>query len=124
MKRVSIVLFLVGALDCVPGSGNALDSLSLQVSPGIAMAPANVRVLARVYRDVDNRALEVAAESDEFYRSSYISLEGDKAPTVTEISFKGLPGGQYRVSVVLHGSRGVRGRASREVNIIPSASER
>lgn len=124
MKRVSLVLFFTGALVGVPGSGNALESLTLQVSPGVAMAPANVHVRARVNRDADNRALEIAAESDEFFRSSYISLDGDKAPTLTEISFKGLPGGQYQFSVILHGSRGVRGSATRGVMIISSASER
>lgn len=124
MKRWSLGLMLAGALVGIPNSGNAFEGLMLQVSPGVAVAPANVFVRARVDRDADNRGLEVAAESQEFYRSSYISLDGDKAPSVTEMAFKGLPGGQYLVSVVLHGSRGVRGTVSRTVMIIASSLER
>ena len=124
MKRWSIVLVVSSVLSLAPDSSNAFDGLRFNLSPGVALAPANVNVRARVDRDADNRGLEIAAESDEFFRSSYIALDGDRAPVVTELSFKGLPSGQYRVSVVLHGSHGVRSSVSKPLMILGSSEER
>ena len=90
----------------------------------VSIAPANVSVRARVAPDADNRGIEFSAESEDFFRSSFVTLEGDKAPSVTELAFKGLPGGEYQVSVTLIGSRGVREVASRKVSILASAMDR
>ena len=46
--------------------------------------PATVRVTAIVERDAQNRAMEVVADSDGFYRSSLIPLEGENAPRTTK----------------------------------------
>jgi hypothetical protein len=119
MKHCSLVLF-VAALIAISSPSQASDPLSLQVSPSVSTAPAVVNVRAWIERDPDNRGIEVSADSDEFFRSSFIALDGDKAPFITELAFKGLPGGDYDVSVVLHGSQGVRARQSRKVRIIES----
>jgi hypothetical protein len=120
MKKCSLVVLLIAGLCGVSQPAQALDPLLLYVSPAVSTAPANVRVRARVERDTDNRAIEIAADSEEFYRSSFIALEGDKAPVVTEIAFKGLPGGEYQVTVILHGARGIRATAKRRVTILES----
>ena len=124
MKRLSLALLLTGTLVSSPRLVTAHGELELYVSPKVSLAPANVNVRARVERDADNRGIEISAESDDFFRSSFVALEGDKAPSVTELAFKGLPGGEYQVSVVLIGSRGVRGTASRTVSVISSAIDR
>ena len=124
MKRLSLALLVAGTIVWSPHTVTALDELQLQVSPMVSMAPANVRVRARVEPDADNRGMEISAESEDFFRSSFVSLEGDKAPSVTELAFKGLPGGDYQVSVALIGSRGVRKVVSRKVTIIASAMDR
>jgi hypothetical protein len=124
MKRLSLALLLMGALVCSPHSVTAHDGLDMQVSPSVSMAPANVNVRARVEQNADNRGIEISAESEDFFRSSFVTLEGDKAPSITQLAFKGLPGGEYQISVVLIGSRGVRATATRKVSIISSASER
>src|SRR5262245_55292650 len=124
MKRWSIVFFASSVLSLAPASSNAFEGLRLNLSPGVALAPANVNVRAGVDRDADNRGLEITAESDEFFRSSYIALDGDRAPVVTEISLKGLPSGHYRVSVVLHGSQGIRSSVTKPLMILGSSEER
>jgi hypothetical protein len=120
MKKCSLVVLLVAGLAGVSKPAQALDPLALHVSPSVSTAPANVHVRARVEKDPDNRAIEIAADSETFFRSSFIALEGDRAPAITELAFQGLPGGEYEVIVVLHGSRGIRARASRTVRIIES----
>jgi hypothetical protein len=124
MKRLGILVLASVVLAGIPNSGNASEAVAFNVTPWVALAPANVNVRARVERNSDNRGLEISAESDEFFRSSYISLDGDRAPSVTEVSFKGLPGGQYRISVVLHGSHGVRDSVSKALTIVTSSNER
>jgi hypothetical protein len=123
MKFLSIALLLAGSLGASSGA-NASTPFTLDVSPGVSMAPADVRVRTRVVRDPDNRLLEIAADSGQFFRSSTVTLDGDSAPSVTEVAFKGLPGGEYQISVALHGSRGVRATLSRTIMVIPSVSER
>jgi len=46
--------------------------------------------------DVDNRSLEVTAESGEYFRSSLIQLDGKEAPRTIAWSSR-LPGGDYQV---------------------------
>ena len=55
--------------------------------------------------DQDNRAVEIVAESADFYRSSQIQLEGDKAPRTTNFEFRSLPPGTYEVRALLHRHR-------------------
>ena len=54
----------------------------------------------------ENRGLRVVADSGEFFRSSYLPLDGADAAPVTDTSFKNLPGGEYEVSVTLVDSQG------------------
>jgi hypothetical protein len=94
-------LFLFFALPL--GAG---ERLSIKVSPAFAFAPANLVVRTIVEADAGNRAIEIVAESPEFYRSSQMQLDGDKAPRVTTFEFRSLPSGTYDVKATLLGDRG------------------
>jgi hypothetical protein len=124
MKPLAFALLLTGALVCSPHSVTALDGLEMHVSPSVSMAPANVNVRAHVAPDADNRGIEFSADSEDFFRKSFVTLEGDKAPAITQLAFTGLPGGEYQVSVSLIGSRGVRATVTRRVRILSSAMDR
>jgi hypothetical protein len=50
--------------------------------------------------------LQIIAESDDYYRSSEIQLDGDRAPRTTLVKFPGVPGGVYQVSAMLKGEGG------------------
>lgn len=93
----------------------AEERLTMRVSPTYSFAPANLVVRTTVVADPDNRAIEVAAESPDFYRSSRIQLDGDRAPRISLFEFRGLPGGTYQVSAVLIGAGGERTGAHRQV---------
>ena len=103
------------------GAGEPI--MSVKVSPSISMAPANVVVQAQIDSDPANRAIEITANSEDFYRSSIIPLDGAAAPRTNVVEFRGLPGGQYEVTAVLMGVDG-RTRASerRSVNVLAEAA--
>ena len=52
-------------------------------------------------REKSRSAVEIVADSGDFYRSSLIPLEGENAPRTTTIDFRGLPGGDYEVRIIL-----------------------
>ncbi len=78
----------------------ATEPLSMQVSPAMSFAPANLVIRTRVEPDASNRAMEVVADSEGFYRSSAVQLEGDRAPRTTTFEFRSLPPGDYEVTAV------------------------
>src|SRR5688500_15240319 len=75
----------------------AREKLSLRVTPNVSSAPSNVIVQAMIAKDPSNRWLTIEADSGAFFRSSAIQLDGDKAPTVTEVRLSNLPSGEYAV---------------------------
>ena len=84
----------------------ATEKLSLRVTPNVSNAPSNVIVKATVAKHPDNRWLHIEADSGTFLRSSDIQLDGDKAPTVTEVRLNNLPGGNYAIVAVLRNQLG------------------
>jgi len=120
--RVSLfsLLMLTAVLPQVSGAG---EPISMRVSPAVAFAPANLVVRATIEADADNRAVEIVAESADFYRSSQIQLEGDKAPRTNRFEFRSLPPGTYEVRARLIGADGQpRGHVRQQVNVIANGT--
>ena len=104
-------------------TASAKPPLSIQASPAVSFSPANLIITTRIEPDSDNRAMEIVANSEEFYRSSTIALEGDRAPRTTRVEYRSLPPGQYEVTVALIGTGGqLKARAATHVNVIGSGS--
>jgi hypothetical protein len=113
MRKVvlgAVLLLLTPAAD-------AGERLTIVVTPIVAYAPANVRVRARVESNADNRSIQIVADSTEFYRSSEIQLDGERAPRTTVVEFRNLPSGTYNVTAVLVGSAS-RTSAVRQIKIV------
>ena len=94
-------LLLIGVFVSLTFVLGADERLTITVEPAVAVAPATVRVRARIQPDVDNRTLEIVAESTDFYSSSELSLDGDRAPRVSAFEFRSLPVGDLTVTVAL-----------------------
>ena len=103
----------------------ANERLSMQVSPEVSFAPANLVIRTRVDPDANNRALEVVADSEECYRSTTIQLEGNRSQRTTTFEFRGLPSGEYEVTAEVIGADGQpRGFARSRLNVLESAASR
>jgi hypothetical protein len=95
------------------------ERLTLRVSPAVSFAPANLVVRATIQADAANRAVEVVAESNDFYRSSEIELDGQNAPRTNTFEFRSLPSGTYEVRVTLIGESGQSlANVRQQVNVI------
>ena len=115
--RFIVPFSLIFTLMIVPG--RAADRLSLNVSPAVAFAPANLTIRAIVPSAPDNQAIRIVAESPDYYRASEIGLEGDQAPRTTMLQFRALPTGTYEVTATLLGSGGHRlAIARQQVNVV------
>ena len=103
----------------------AKEPLSIRVSPAFSFAPANLVIRTSVEPDAQNRSMEVIADSAEFYRSSTIALDGDRAPKTTMVEFRSLPPGDYEVTARLIGVDGRRRAIARaHVNVVESGVAR
>jgi hypothetical protein len=103
----------------------AADTITMNASPQISFAPANLTVRTRIEPDVSNRAIEIVIDSEDFYRSTTIELEGDQAPRSSVFEFRGVPGGTYQVSARLLGTNGTsRGLVRRQIDVLSTGTER
>lgn len=116
MRMRALVLTLLAAAVAPLGAG---ERVGVQVTPSVAFAPADLQVRASIPADDDNRALEIIAESHNFYASSEIQLEGAKVPKTTTVEFRSVPVGLYSVRVVVKDAGGREISSARtEVNIV------
>lgn len=122
-RFLSAAVILSGIL-AASASTLANEKLKLQVSPNVSSAPGTVVVKAIVEKDADNRWLRIEADSDEFFRSSDIELDGDKAPLVTELRLSNLPSGDYTVMAVLRNSSGQETIVRRTAIVLARFGER
>jgi hypothetical protein len=94
---------VLGLLLLAAVSVEGTDRLTMTVSPAVAFAPADLFVSTFVSSDASNRALEVIADSPDFYRSSETQLDGDRAAKTHTVEFHDMPSGVYQVTAVLRG---------------------
>ena len=122
MKARYLILGMTVAATVAAGAN---QPLTIKVTPAMSFAPANLVIRTSVDPDADNRSLEVVAESDDFYRSSAVTLDGDHAPKTTQFEFHSLPPGVYEVSVVVTGADGKKRAISRaQATVVESGAAR
>src|SRR5579862_5587048 len=91
------------------GGAKTLDAgqrVELRVSPLVAFAPADVNVRAMVEADSANRSMLIEVDSNDFYRSSEIQLDGERAARTNVFSFRDLPSGLYELRATVRDGRG------------------
>jgi hypothetical protein len=118
MKAVKAALFANAFLLAALSSGATEEAVAIRVNASVATAPATIIVTATVPPDEQNRLLVVAAESDEFLRSSTIELDGRDEARVHQFWLKGLPEGHYTVTALLQGIGGIRGIGRTTLDVI------
>lgn len=101
---------------------SAKEALSLRATPQVANAPAHVSVTVTVERHTENRELVVVDDSEDYYRSSVVQLEGEKAARTYLLVFRGLPPGQHRISATVRGQVGQRAIVRTTVTVVGTPS--
>jgi hypothetical protein len=118
MKVLGLVLLAL----VVSAPLGASDRLAIRVSPSVAFAPANLVIRTTIDADNRNRYISVTAESDAFFRSSELQLDGERAPHTSVFEFRSVPVGNYRIHVELLGSSGQQiAYAQSQVNVVANA---
>jgi hypothetical protein len=99
----------VGAASAGAGPRADVDDPPLRVivTPRLGRAPAVVRLHAIIRPVEENRGLVFVLDSDTYYRSSAVPIDGDTAARVHHAEFHPVPSGVYRVTVALVDRRGV-----------------
>jgi hypothetical protein len=122
LKPVFLGLLVVAS--AWPAGAGESERMTIRVSPAVSFAPANLVVRATIAANPDNRAVEIVAESTEFYRSSEIQLDGEHAPRTSQFEFRSLPPGMYEVKAILRGASGERASVRQQVNVIGAGTGR
>jgi len=117
--RVGFTFVSVALAVLATNSLGAREGIQLDVSPRFAYEPSTVNVEVVIEQDAANRAVDVVADSENFYRSSRVELEGANAPRVTTMRFRDLPAGDYDIRAMLYTDGGhERAIAHRAVTIM------
>ena len=118
-------MIAVGLVLATTTGVGANEPIAIRVSPAMSFAPANLVIRTSVEPNVDNRLMEIIADSDQFYRSSMVQLEGDRAPKTTVLEFRSLPPGEYHVTAAVFAADGrPRGIARAQINVVESGMSR
>ena len=97
----------------------ANDFVQLHVSP-VLSDRGDMLVQVLVTRDAENQWMRVTAESEAYYSSSEMELEGEYSARVKVIRFRGVPAGWYEVTgTVFDHHQHVKGLARRSVMVFP-----
>jgi hypothetical protein len=82
------------------------EAVKMSVSPAQSMAPANLFIRMSIEPNAVNRTVQVVAESDDYYRSSEVALEGNEGPRTVLLVFRSVPGGTYEIRGIVADSKG------------------
>jgi hypothetical protein len=123
-------LVLLGLLVSLPGMSRAQAPApepdtpsskliqSVTVSPVVAFAGADMRVVVRVLPDAGNRRLQLSVDAPTFYASTERQLDGVDGARAHTFNLHELPAGDYQIVAVLEGSDGVRTRITRTFKVM------
>ena len=122
MAAVVLMIVLNGSFVDVPSVATRLqaeDFVQLHVSP-VLSDRGDMTVQVLVARDAENQWMKVTAESESYYSSSEMELEGEYTARVKVIRFRSVPSGWYEVTGTVFDSRKhVKGLARRSVLVFP-----
>ena len=119
MKRtifVTVILLLLGPLG-TPRTP-AKQVVEIIVRGHFFSAPATVPITIAVEPAADNRVLVVEADSDDYYRSSSIELDGDKEKRLHAVELRSLPAGEYVVRAQVKSKSDVLGSAVQDLVVM------
>jgi hypothetical protein len=109
------LLFVLTAGARTPGT--AASVVDLKLSGAYFSEPATLRMTVTVERNDANRTLWIELDGEGMYAASEISLNGANEKRLHQVMFKSLVAGHYTVRAHVRSSMGVRGMATREIEV-------
>lgn len=106
-----------------PKGRDHLANLMVRLNPRFGLEGSSVRALIRVERNSSNRLLRIIVDSENYYRSSDIQLDGEYAAASHFMTLKSLPAGTYVLLAVVYSQRGERARVEERFHIISPSEE-
>lgn len=120
---------IVSAQSTLAGKGkdggkpaSRVEPLTLRVTPLFALAGYPVQAMVRVTPNSDNRLLRIMVDSENYFQSSDVQLNGLDAAVTHYVPMKALPAGRYELLAVVYGTQGERARIDQKFRLL-SASE-
>ena len=110
------LLLIVTAGASMPGS--AASVVEIKLSGAYFSEPATLQVTVTVERNDANRTLSIEADGEGMYTASEITLNGANEKRLHQVMFKSLKAGYYTLRAQVRSSTGVRGVATREIEVI------
>lgn len=105
-----------------PSPANKLIQ-SVSITPLVAFAGADLRVVVRVLPDAANRRLQLSVDAPTFYASTERQLDGLSGARAHTFSLQELPAGEYEITAVIEGDRGVRTRLTRSFKVMGETTD-
>jgi hypothetical protein len=99
-------VFLLSMPVFIIAEGPEPEKVTIKIRPVVLFAGGDVRTTVRAPRDARNRDMRIVVEGTDFYASSDVQLDGVDAATTHQFTWKELPGGAYRVEVILFRANG------------------
>ena len=96
---------------------------SISISPLVAFAGGDLRVVVRVQPDIGNRRLQLSVDAPTFYASTERQLDGADGARAHTFNLHELPAGDYEITAVLEGVRGVRSKITRQFKVMGENSD-
>ena len=96
---------------------------SVTVSPLVAFAGADLRIIVRVQPEAGNRRLQLSVDAPMFYASTERQLDGVDGARAHSFSLHELPAGDYLITAVLEGNDGIRSRITRQFKVMGENDE-
>ena len=125
MKRLTCVtLVILGLTTLTSPYVPAKEVVEITIRGHFYPAPATVPITIAVEPGEDNRALTVEMDSDDFYRSSTLELDGKNEKRLHMVEFKSLPPGDYVVRAQVKSKSQVLGTAVNELVVTGQTPER
>ncbi len=98
--------------------GTAAGVVDITLRGAYFSEPATVQMTVAVEPNDANRTLWIEADGEGMYAASEITLNGANEKRLHQVIFKSLTAGHYSVRAHVRSSTGVRGMATREIEVI------
>ena len=105
--------------DNVASGAKPTHPITVRVTPTFGIEGSPVQAMVRVAPNAENRLLRITVDSENYFRSSDVGLDGDNAAITHYLSMDSLPAGEYAFLAVVYGANKERVRSYEEFRLLP-----